>query len=220
MLSKMVNFAHSVLYMVEHKNMLLVLYQNLKVVTLFYLLEPSLKFSIDMDFSAQFGKNVTPDDVKHLNQHEYDGYPDLITFFALVKSDGILRLLKFDLQNEYVLKAVEKTKVQRAGTFSQLLPATFKVSLHAVFKLEPNLINMKPTLLSHKQYLITFSTDDNITLVIKSMSLEQKNLTQVNTFTLPAPIEKVDVSSNYPFYISVVDKKKKVFLSHQDQFLH
>jgi hypothetical protein len=172
--------------------------------------QPGLKFSIDIDYSVHFGKNVKAEDVKHLHQHHYDSYPDLITFYALVKSDNIVRLLRFDLQNEYVLKAVEKTKVQRAGTFSQLLPATLKVTIHSVFKIEPNLMNMKPTSTFNKDYVVTFETEDRKSLLIKTINVDQKVIAHMNTITLPAEIQKVDISNNYPFYISIVDKTKKV----------
>lgn len=212
----MVGLTDLVLFIVEHSNILLIFYKNLKTVTIFYLLEPTYKFSIDLDYGAQFGKTVRMEDIKYLSQHHFEGSEEFLTFFMLIKCDKIVRLVKFTFQQEYLLKAVEKMKVQNAGTFSQLLPATLKVTMHSVFQIEADLISMRTASMYEKEYVVTFESMDKKSLYVKTMNVEQKKMTQVNIINLASPIQKVDVSHKYPYYITIVETSKKVHLYLQD----
>lgn len=198
--------------MVEHSNFLLIFYKSLKSVAIFYLLEPSFKFSIDVDFGAQFGKTVKKEDIKYLSQHHFEGAEDHLTFFMLIKTDKIVRLVKFDFQQDYLLKAVDKLKAQNAGSVSQLLPATLKITVHSVFQVEADLVNMRTAAMYKKDYVVTFESEDKQSLYVKTMNVEDKKMTQINVIKLPAVIQKVDVSRKYPYYITIVDRSKKVLI--------
>jgi hypothetical protein len=182
--------------------------------------QPNYKFNVDLDYSAQLGKNVRVEDIKYLKNHHSEPEQDVLTFFILVKNGKVVRLIKFDIQKEYVLKAIEKLKVQNAGTFSQLLPATLKISIHSLFQVEDGLVNLKASQSFKGEYIVTLESEDKQSLYVKCMNILEKTMVQLNIVRQPSVIDKIDISSQYPYYITVVDKKKKVGLTNSDLFLH
>jgi hypothetical protein len=197
-----------ILLLVEQAGFVLIFRQGLNQVTIFSSSEPEYKLALDMDFSAQLGKNTSADDIKFLPIS--GNLIGNVSFFLLVKSETILRLVKVELQTDYIQKSIQKLKEQNSGSFSQLLPAALKMSVFAVFQIEPNLIHVKAASTTKDKYVLTMQTPDNKTLYVKSISTDLKKLKNENTVVLTNPIHKLDVSNEYPYYITVVDTKKKI----------
>ena len=156
---------------------------------------------------------MTNEDVKYLNQIDYESATDAYIFYLIVKNDSIIRLIRLELMHEFILKSLAKLKQQDSGTFSQLLPATLKISIHAVFTVEPNVKHMRTANIEQNKYIVTFQSDNDLSLLIKTFNIEHKKMASVNMVTLDVPIHKVDLSLEFPYYITVVDVKKRVVLS-------
>lgn len=155
---------------------------------------------------------MNTDDIKYLNQIDYESGRDAYIFYLIVKNENVIRLIRIELFTEFIQKSLEKLKQQDSGTFTQLLPATLKISIHAVFTVEPNVKHMRAANIESNKYIVTFQSETDLSLLIKSFNIEQKKMVAVNVVNVDSPIHKVDLSLEFPYYITVVDKKKRVGL--------
>ena len=199
-----------ILFMVEHRQFLMIFKTSMNKITLFHIPDPQYKLSIENDFSPQLGKNPHSDDIRYLSELDAEQNQDMYSFYVIVKSEIVVRLVKMELQTGYILKTISKLKEQDSGTFSQLLPATLKVSVHSVFQVEPRLFHMKAASLTRNKYVMTLQSEDSLTLYINIINTEQKKMKPENKVELTSPIHKIDISQEYPYYITIVDMKKKV----------